>query len=268
MKFINSLLLDPGQPFVITDFAKDTNYGVGSKGFITTIQGGHETYQNVAKIHAVMTRKGKGGKPRIERCEFSIPIFVYFENEENFRKIMPTVAEVRNYQSIEPEEEPGSVSDILQMSTVDFLGWASAIITNLHHVSSKARYGTWPEDQANPLNRFRRMADIYADDSARLVEFYTESKNRKNVIDLIRRTEAALFKIRMSHRVKILDYILNAAEFLVYVNKGEFIPSEQEDKTNEFKFTEDQALLDSNLKYHKEVHESALKLCVEKKIPV
>jgi hypothetical protein len=268
MKFIYPSLLEPGRPFLVSDFVKECSYGVGSKGYISIISGGHETYQNVAKIITIMTRKGKGGKPRLDKTEFCVPIFLYFETEENFRKIMPANGDLRNYTSIDSEEAEGEVTDLLKIPTIEFIGWASAMITHLHHISNKARYGTWPEDQAHPLNRFRRMPEIYNDDKERFDEVYSNKDQRISVIEQIRKADASLFKIKMGSKLKYLDVVSNAAEFLVYVNKGEFIPQEQEDKTNEFKFTENITLLEENFKYHKEIYVDQQKVCSEKKIPM
>jgi hypothetical protein len=268
MKFIYPSLPEPGSSFIINGFVKDSSYGIGSKGYVSFITYTHETYQNIAKIVAMMIRRGKGGKPRLEKMELCVPIFVYFENEENFRKIMPNVSDMRNYSSIEIEETHNEPTDLLSVPTIEFIGWSSAVITALNHAASKAKYGTWPEDQAHPLNRFRRLPEVYSDDYARFDEVYENKNNRAFVIEQIRQVDASLFKIKMGYRLKMLDIIMNAAEFLVYVNKGEFIPPEQEDKTNEFRFTENQTLLDENLKYHKEAHKDLYRICSEKKIPM
>jgi len=268
MKFIKPLLYPPGTPFIVNDFVKDCSVGVGSRGFLSVIHGIHDTYQNLAKITSVITRKGKGGKPRLEKHEFCIPIFIYFENEENFRKLMPTVGDVRVYTSIERETEEEEMLDIAKVPTIDFLGWASAMVINLRHVSGKNRYGTWPEDQAHPLNRFQRMPELYNEDKERFEEQYKEKPARQLVVDAIRRMDSALCKMKVGHSLRTFDITLNAAEFLVYVNRGDFIPAEQEDKTNNYKFTEDQKLLEENFKYHKGVCEELQKVCAEKKIPI
>jgi len=181
---------------------------------------------------------------------------------------MPSSGDLRNYTAIDPEETEGEVTDLLKIPTIEFIGWASAMINNLHHISSKSRYGTWPEDQAHPLNRFRRMPEIYNDDKERFDEVYSKEDQRRLVIEQVRKVDASLFKMKMGNRLKYLDTISNAAEFLVYVNKGEFIPPEQEDKINEFKFTENLTLLEQNFKYHKEVYTDQQKVCSEKKIPM
>jgi hypothetical protein len=268
MKFIKPSLFTPGMSFLVNDFVKDCAVGIGSKGYLAIVHSIHETYQNVAKITAVITRRGKGGKPRLEKHDFAVPIFIYFENEENFRKLMPSIGDVRNYTSIEREQDEEVVADMIKAPVIDFLGWASSLALHLRHVSTKNRYGTWPEDQAHPLNRFHRMHELYNEDKERFEEQYGEKKARLSVIEAIRRTDSALVKMRMGHTWRTLDVILNAAEFMVYVNRGDFIPSEQEDKTNNYKFTEDQKLLEENFKYHKGACDNLQKMCSEKKIPI
>lgn len=265
MRFIKETLLDPGRKFVVSDQIKEASVGPGTLGWVSQINSGHENWQNVAKISCVLTRKGKSGKPRIERVELLIPVFYHFDNGENFAKIMPEVSSNRWYMLIEPDGS--SEENIMETQTIDFIGWATAAAWNLRNTIGKTRYGNWPEDQQHPLNRFQRMNEMFNEDPARFISQYDNPAERTKAISAIRSMETSVFKIRMAQAIRKMDIILNSAEFLIYVNKGEFIDKDAEDKTNEFRFAEDDALLDENLEYHRKRKADLESLCKDKKIP-
>jgi hypothetical protein len=212
----------------------------------------------------MLTRKGKGGKPRIERIEMISPIFYYYEKEEGFKKIMPQAGSSNWYGVLERTE--GSTEDLLKMQTLDFIGWSSAVVHNLRNLLGKTRHGWWPEDQANPLNRFVRMSEMFNEDPEKFLELYQADAVRKGTIEAIRRMEGTLFKLRLTQDMKRLQSIANAAEFLTFVNNGEFIAEDAEDKKNEYRFTEDTALLAGNLEYHTERLKEISELCKKNKI--
>jgi hypothetical protein len=212
----------------------------------------------------MLTRKGKGGKPRIDRIEMISPIFYYYEKEEGFKKIMPQAGSNNWYGILERAED--SMEDLLKMQTLDFIGWASAVVYNLRNLLGKIRHGWWPEDQGNPLNRFVRMSEMFNEDPEKFLELYKPEAARKMTIEAIRRMEGTLFKLRLVQDMRRLQSIANAAEFLTFVNNGEFIAEDAEDKKNEYRFTEDTELLAGNLGYHTERLKEVTELCKKNKI--
>jgi hypothetical protein len=265
MKFINETLLDPGRKFIVTDQIKAEGVGAGTCGWISTINCGHENWQNVAKVSCILTRKGKTGKPRIERMELLVPVFYHYDNSENFAKIMPDPSNARWYVLIEPDGAPEE--NIMNVQTIDFIGWATAMTWNIRNLQGKTRYGGWPEDQAHPLNRFQRMNEMFNEEPQRFLDQYENPPERLNVVNAIRSMESIVFKIKMAQTMKKLDIVLNSAEFLIYVNKGEFISKDAEDKNNEFKFANNDELLEQNLEFHKKRKADLEALCKDKKIP-
>jgi hypothetical protein len=264
MKFINDSLLEVGTKFIVGEQIKEASITPGSMGFLSSINGTHEDFQNVAKVTVMLTRKGKGGKPRIDRIEMICPIFYYYENEECFKKIMPAAGSSNWYGILERTEN--SAEDLLKMHTLDFLGWASAVVYNLRGLLGKIRHGWWPEDQGNPLNRFVRMSEMFNEDPEKFFEIYISDKVRKESIEALRRMEGTLFKLRLAQDLRRLQSIANAAEFLTFVNNGEFIAEDVEDKKNEYKFTEDTGLLAGNFEYHAEKLKEINELCKKNKI--
>jgi hypothetical protein len=266
MKFINESLLEIGTKFIVSEQIKEANPATGSMGFLSSINGTHEDFQNVAKITVMLTRKGKGGKPRIDRIEMISPIFYYYENGDNFKKIMPPAGTNNWYGMLERIESP--TEDLLKMQTLDFLGWASAVVYNLRNMLGKIRHGWWPEDAGNPLNRFARMSEMFNEDPEKFLELYQTDAVRKEVIEAIRRMEGTLFKLRLMQNARRLQSIANAAEFLTFVNNGEFIAEDAEDKKNEYRFTEDTELLAGNVEYHAERLKEIGELCKKNKVAI
>jgi hypothetical protein len=266
MKFINESLLEVGTKFTVSDQIKEVNLSPGSIGFISSVGGTHEDFQNVARVTVMLTRKGKAGKPRIERIEMISPIFYYYENEENFKKIMPAAGSNNWYGVLERIDGP--VENLIKMQTLDFLGWASAVVYNLRGMLGKIRHGWWPEDQGNPLNRFARMSEMFNEDPDKFLELYQPEKVRRETIEAIRRMEGTLFKLRLMQNAKRLQSIANAAEFLTFVNNGEFIAEDAEDKKNEYRFTEDTALLAGNVEYHAERLKEIGEVCKKNKVAI
>jgi hypothetical protein len=80
--------------------------------------------------------------------------------------------------------------------------------------------------------------------------------------------EGTLFKLRLMQDARRLQSIANAAEFLTFVNNGEFIAEDAEDKKNEYRFTEDTELLAGNVEYHAERLKEMGELCKKNKVAI
>ena len=76
---------------------------------------------------------------------------------------------------------------------------------------------------------------------------------------------SSLVRMQIQLDITRADAEMNAAEFLLYTNKGEFIPKDAEDKTNEYKFTEDNEMLECTVKHYKSLRKSISDLYESKK---
>jgi hypothetical protein len=256
---LQSYLFEAGAKFTAVDRVKDGTFGPGSLGFISYVKSLDDNYQNLAKVVVVITRRGKGGKGRLGVHTLYLPVFV-FENE-NFAKLMPD-SNRKYYIHIERETDP--IMSIADMDALDFLGWATAMVIKLKKMSESCRHKKWPEDKSNPLNRINRLYQHFEEDpDGHLVEYDNEDF-RDNFIAECRRMNSAMARIHLQFDLKKVELELNAAEFLEYTNKGEFIPEDAEDKKNEYEFTDDDKLLTRSVKHYGSIKDEIQKLYDDK----
>jgi hypothetical protein len=259
-KILQSNLLEVGAKFVVTDKFKDNTYPPGTMGFICHIKGIDDNYQNVAKVNAVIIRRGKGGKPRLEFSNLLIPIFMV-ENE-NFDKILPCGTR-KYFVSVIREAE--SISDVRLTDPLDFLGWATSMAHRIKKMSDSCKHKKWPEDKANPVRRILNLTNHFNEDPEKFLEEYSYDGFRTEFVDTLRRMGSAMARIHLMLDLTKVDCEINAAEFLEFTNKGEFIPKDAENKTNEYKFTDDDKLLERSVDYYHEIKEEIQKLYNEKR---
>lgn len=257
---LQSCLFEAGAKFAVSEFIKDSTFGPGTTGFVSYIDALDESYQNLAKVVVATIRRGKSGKERLDINSFYIPIF-YFDNE-NFRKLMPNDNR-KHYVHIERDME--HVQSVEDMDPIDFLGWAAAMITRLRRMNENCKHKRWPEDKSNPLNQMKRAIDHFEGESESILDKMTNADFRMAFINECRQKASAMIKMHLEFDLKKLSIELNAAEFLEFTNKGEFIPKDAEDKTNEYEFTKDNELLERSVAYYKSVRDEVQKLSDEKR---
>lgn len=260
-KILQSNLLEAGAKFVVTDRFKDNTFPPGTLGFICQIRGIDDNYQNLAKVSAMIVRRGKGGKPRLDLNNVSIPVFMV--DNENFNKILPIEDSRKYFFHIEREANP--ISDVRLIDSLDFVGWAAAMAHRVKKMSDNCRHKKWPEDKANPVRRVMSMRDFFHEHPEKCLEEFGRMDFRLEFIDTLRRMSSSMARIHLMFDISKVDCEINAAEFLEFTNKGEFIPKDAEDKTNEYKFTDDNKLLERSVDYYHEIKEEIQKLYNEKK---
>lgn len=249
-EILQSQLLEPGAMFKATDGVKDNSFPPGSLGFISFIRGIDESYQDIAKICAVIIRCGKSGKDRVMNATISVPVF-FVDKSKEFDKLLPTDGHRKGY--IHTEREIPMVSNIMELSPMHFLGYAVAMSKRIKHMSDQCKHRRWPEAKSNPINVLKRMPDIFEEDPPVYIEKFTGLSFRETFILEARRMISSLIRVQLQLDVTRAETEINAAEFLLFTNKGEFIPKDAEDKTNEYQFTEDNAMLKRTVKYYKEL---------------
>jgi len=245
-KKLESKLLEPGAMFQVTDVIKDTVLPPGSRGFVTSIRGTDDSYQDVAKISAVVIRKGKGGKNRLMSMLIYVPIF--FIDHKNFAKILPPENSKKAYVYARPAIL--SSTDIRQLESMEFIGWAVAMARRLRLMYDNSRHKKWPEQKSHPINVMRNLNDYFNDNPPEYREKYANVECRENFTEVARKMLSSMVRLQLQQDLHAVDVEINAAEFLLFTNKGEFIPKDAKDKTNEYKFTDDNAMLERTIKHY------------------
>jgi len=256
-----SNLLAPGTKFKVTDTVKDNTILPGSSGFISFTRGVDESYQNICKTAAIITRTGKGGKPRIMSATLCTPVF-YMEHG-GFNKLMPESGSKKNYVHIERDMSP--ITDIRTLPPLEFIGYATAISRRIKQMSDQCRHKKWPEAKSNPINILKRMPDYFGEDPEHYLSKYSDSSFVEEFIDEARRMMSSLIRVQIQLDLVRANAEVNAAEFLLFANKGEFISKDTKDKTNEYQFTEDNDMLSRTIKFHKGLNANIKKLYDDKK---
>jgi hypothetical protein len=256
---LQSCLLEAGTKFVISENLKDNTFGPGTTGFISYIEGLDDSYQNLARVTVSITRRGKNGKDRLNLHQVFMPIF-YFENEA-FAELMPKGT--RKFY-IHPERESEPIESLMDVSDLDFVGWAVAMAVRLRRMNDSCRHKKWPEEKANPLNQIRRSLDHFDEDPPAYLEKLANPDFRTAFIDECRRKASAMIRMHLEFDINKLNAEVNGAEFLLFTNKGEFIPKDAEDKTNEYEFTKDNKLLERSVEYYTKVRDKVRKLAEKK----
>jgi len=245
-EILTSNLLESGAMFTVTDKTKDTTFSPGSQGFVSFVRSVDESYQDVAKVLAVMTRRGKTGKARLMNATVCVPIF--YVDHKGFEKLLPEEGARKYFMHIERETQ--LVSDIMEFSPLDFLGYACALSKRIKYMSDQCQHKKWPETKSHPINVLKKMPDYFEEDAESYLSKFTTPEFRENFIIEARRMTSALIRVHLQLDVARAETELHAAEFLLFVNKGEFIPKDAKDKKNEYEFTDDNSVLERTIKFH------------------
>lgn len=190
-QFLNSQLFQHGTRFRVTERTEDTTITPGSTGFISFIRGYDQDFQNVAYFVAVLTRKGKTGKERLEKVDFSAPIFEI--EGEGIAKFMPDEKR-KCYIHIEGYQDETS---LVEMPAIDFLAWGLSVSAFIHKLNSKAKYvKPWPRENEHVLNKFLKMNEIFSnsDNPNGVKAAFAEKNLRQRFIRDIRLMESTLVK--------------------------------------------------------------------------
>jgi hypothetical protein len=247
MKFLHSNIFETGTRFIISDKIKNPSHLSGSIGFVSYLSGLDDSYQNVANISTIITRKGKTGKERLFFCKLKIPIFA-FENEQ-FLKILPTVESRRNFVFIEKDGENNQTLNLMDVAPLYFIGWATAMANKLKLMSSLCKHSKWPGGNKTPVNKILRLPDYFGEDTLSHLDTYGSLEFREAFLNETRNMYSSMVKIHLERSKIKADCELNASEFLEFTNKGKFL--EKKNAKNEYEFTDDNALLERTIEYYK-----------------
>ncbi len=254
MEFLQSGILDSGTKFMISNKVKNPHYIPGSVGFVSHLGGLDDSYQNVISMTIVITRKGKSGKERLDLSRIKVPIFTF--DSDNFAKIMPTIENRRDFVYIDKQET--QYNNLMEVSSLDFLGWAAAVSKKLRIMSSMCKHSKWPSSNKNPVNRMFRLPEFFSEDPADKSELYGNAEFRSLFLNEARNMYSSMIKIHLELDEQKVKCEINASEFLEFTNKGKFL--EKKNAKNEYKLTDDNALLERTTKYYESIKKDINKL--------
>jgi len=210
-----------GTRFIVMPDVKGNLLTPSSIGFMSYMIETDFDYQNVANIRVVIIRRGKGGQNRINVNDMSIPIFTSGDmlKHENYLPV-----ERRTYSHI--ESIPFDEVDLLDISPLDFLGWACAYATYLRHLALNLSYPRgvstrlWPDGQhSNILEDIYLLSQRFEESPKAFLKEYGAGGYRTAFISKARELESTLIKCAASYRKSVVDAILNSAHFLKYTNE-------------------------------------------------
>jgi len=210
MKQIKSSIFKPGTKFVMSEETTDSVVGPGTTGFVSHVKGVDHDYTNVVYFEAVIIKRGKSGKERLDVIELSTPIFD-IDNEE-LRKSMPE--ERRKYYT--HIDQVQNKTNLLNVDKIEFMGWVLAYSRYVHKLSTKTnQIEAWPQDPNDIMNIMVHLNNYYDDSPNSVLENYAHKNIRGPIILNIRKREALLVKCSLSYLFKLANIEYQALNYII-----------------------------------------------------
>ena len=180
-----------GTKFIVSERSTDGAIGPGTTGVVSNIIGVDSDHKNVAFLTAVITRRGKTGKRRIEFKDISTPIFDF--GNDCYSKYLP---DEKRKQYVHIESDTQYAVSVLNMSDMDFLSWALAKITLYNKIVTTAnQYGNnWPESGDNIINLMYSSVKRFNDSPEQTLADLCAKAVRISFMEEFRKLEASLVK--------------------------------------------------------------------------
>lgn len=210
-QLFESQILLPGTKFIVNGNTKDGYLGPGSTGFVSYLKGYCRDYQNVVFFRATVIRRGKGGKERLEFVDISTPIFD-IENEK-VEKMLPDSRQ-KHYVHMERDK---ITYNILDISNIDFLGWALSYSSYLYKLSMKnnKERKPWPEGDKHILNKALCAQDYYSEDSEYTKNKFGDIEWRASFVHAARLLEYSLVRAVLKYRSTLAGIEFSAIKNIV-----------------------------------------------------
>jgi hypothetical protein len=182
-----------------------------STGFIayTFSQNGHKV-----KARLIITRAGKKGKSRLDHIDVNIPIIIDDKLDENdFKKIYSSCTIIKI-------EDPKD--NVMNLSDIDFLGWAAAYRAYIDHITSCVGNGNsfWPKRKNHPVNIISKNLN---DDIEYNIERASDPNFRSQcLLELMRVRSIVSGSITNLRKNKNDLYLKKAVDYLSTTYKSKF----------------------------------------------
>lgn len=207
-------ILQPGTIFEVVSPTKSSTFGTGTLGIISHVEGSSIDFPNVIYYNAVIMRRGKTGKARLELNQISTPIFTL--KCENIEYILPKV-DCKSFVFINPKYDLIGES-ILKFENQLFLAWAYAYgkyLSRLHTLTTKIQI--WPSNGDHVLNVINRLQNRFIDDHQAVIEACTTTQFRERTVAEVRHFETALAGCGIDYLYRIA-YIEKCAMDTIILN--------------------------------------------------
>ena len=206
-------LLSPGTKFIVLDNPKEGAFPPGTIGFMGPLLGHDPRKPLTCSAEAIIVRRGKTGKDRLDFCNMSLPTFFNSELQENekYLKILPLGA--KYYVHIKPMPTENS---LMSMSEIDLAGWSAAYCKHIQTLIGYSSHGyNWPEDKSDPMNISNHLRQRWDNDPAALIQLYSSPEFKENLVTTLRRAETSLIRCNVSHQFRIGQIIREAAKTMM-----------------------------------------------------
>lgn len=198
-EILKSCLFHHGTKFVVTNRSEDGTYGPGTTGFVSFIKGFDQDFPNVAYVVCSVIRRGKGGKPRLERGEISVPI--YDAKNKTLAENMPDEKR-KFYVHIAADND---ICEVTDMKDIDFLGWAYATSMFVFKLGSRSKhFKPWPKSNSHILNMALHLDDMWGEDPDHAIESFRHAAVRRDFAMRLRTIESTLVKPSLAYMAKVV----------------------------------------------------------------
>jgi hypothetical protein len=198
----------------------------GTVGFLVYFRGtfGH----NIAKFSAVITRRGRGGVPRVETMELKTPVFDF--DHESLGQIIPLGD--RYMVQVDWVDEKASITG---MDSFDFAGWALSRSMMLKTLCSRGGEGpfggglqngpvkfggVWPYNDPF-LNGAYRLKSKF--ENTKIEQFEQDMQDmalRLEILNSMRNVESKLVRRSLRYAFKLAEIERNSAMWLYDLRKA------------------------------------------------
>lgn len=225
-----------GLPFTVTDTLKDTTFQPGSQGLLSYVMGPDYNNPNIIFQQVVTTRRGKGGKPRLNVNMVLSPIFRVPGVE--FDAMFPKAGDRKHFIEIDVDKDT-TQKVIGQNNPIDngYLAWLlakclfireldKAVYPPDHQIMSSLELGggggkqvyVWPKDKLSKLKQFTGNIERWFNDGAidQILESYSGEPDKAAMLTQMHFIESALLIPRIEYQRKVIGVMLDA---LNYVSK-------------------------------------------------
>lgn len=211
---LSSNILSTGNKFVITEKTTDGVFKPGTVGIVSYVKGIDTECSNVAYFTAIILKRGKTGKQRIDLEQISTPIFSF--EKMGLSTVMPDKKRKR-YLYMEPM--PQAHHSIQSMSNLNYLGWALSWSCYLNQLAKCTKpFRIWPKKNNDIMNRILNIAIHWHEDRDSTIDMFCSIEKRKNFVEKMRMMEATLFNCSLLYMLKIAECEVKASEYLIHNN--------------------------------------------------
>lgn len=232
-----------GTPFKVTDDFKDTTFGPGSMGLLSYMMGPDNNNPNVVFQQVVTTRRGKGGKPRINKSVILCPIFKVPGIPHEL--LYPKAGDTKYFVNIDASV---GVTDLIlnenEAISDEYMSWllTRAMLTQEldkvvyppdHRIMASAGLqgggrgsGIWPKDKLDVLKKFAQNVERWHSDGMTdvIAEEFGSFETRLSMLQQLKKVEASLIIPRLEYHRRILKTLRDALNHIQKIVN---------DKTNE-----------------------------------